>query len=102
MKRTPDHSLSAAASDPALTRLCDEIIERLQAGDRVNLASLAREHPEYADQLRRLLPALEALVDLGASSAQHAPQGISHEGASDPAPRALGDYRILREIGRGG
>ena len=71
MKSTPDHLLSAAASDPALARLCDEIIERLQAGDRVDVASLALEHPEYADQLRRLLPALEALVDLGASSAQH-------------------------------
>ena len=64
MNRTPDHLLSAAASDPALARLCDEIIERLQAGDRVDMASLALEHPEHADQLRRLLPALEALVDL--------------------------------------
>src|SRR3954465_9177633 len=102
MKSTPNHLLSAAASDPALAQLCGEIIEALQAGDRVDMASLALEHPEYADQLRRLLPALEALVDLGASSAQHTRQGISHGCHSDPAPRVLGDYRILREIGRGG
>ena len=102
MNRTPDHLLSAAASDPALAQLCDEIIERLQAGDRVDMASLALEHPEYADQLRRLLPALEALVDLGASSAQHPSRVVSKQGTSDLAPKVLGDYRILREIGRGG
>src|SRR3954464_6496224 len=102
MNRTSDHLLSAAASDPALARVCNEIIEQLQAGDRVDMASLALEHPEYAEQLRRLLPALEALVDLGASSAQHTRQGISRGSISDPAPRVLGDYRILRELGRGG
>src|SRR5262249_62184810 len=101
MNRTPNHFLSAAASDPALARLCDEIIERLQAGDAVEMASLAIEHPEHADQIRRLLPALEALVDLGVSSAQH-PSGLaSTRGRSDAAPKVLGDYRILREIGRG-
>ena len=102
MKRTPDKLLSAAASDPALAQLCDEIIERLQAGDAVDMASLALEHPEHADQLRRLLPALEALVDLGASAAQHPSRVVSKQGTSDLAPRVLGDYRILREIGRGG
>ena len=102
MNRTPDHLLSAAASDPALARLCDEIIERLQAGDRVDMASLALEHPEYADQLRRLLPALEALVDLGASAVQNPSSVVSKQGNSDLAPKVLGDYRILREIGRGG
>ena len=88
MNRTPDHLLSAAASDPALAQLCDEIIERLQAGDRVDVASLALEHPEYADQLRRLLPALEALVDLGASAVQHPSRVVPKQGSSDLAPRS--------------
>jgi serine/threonine-protein kinase len=102
MNRASEHLPTAAASDPALARLCDEIIERLQAGDAVEMASLAIEHPDHADQIRRLLPALEALVDLGVSSAQH-PSGLaSTRGRSDAAPRVLGDYRILREIGRGG
>src|SRR5262249_28859925 len=102
MNRTPNHFLSAAASDSALAQLCDEIIERLQAGDGVDMASLALEHPEHADQLRRLLPSLEALVDLGASSAQNPSRDISTQSTSDLAPKVLGDYRILRELGRGG
>ena len=102
MNRTSDHLLSAAASDPALARVCDEIIERLQAGDRVDMASLALEHPEYADQLQRLVPALGALVDLGASAVQNPSMLVSKQGNSHLAPKVLGDYRILREIGRGG
>ncbi len=102
MKASPNNVLSAAASDPALAQLCDEIIERLQAGDAVDATSLALEHPKHADQLRRLLPALEALVDLGATAAQHPTRVIQRQGRSDLLPRILGDYRILREIGRGG
>ena len=102
MKSAPDPFLSAAATDPALAQLCDEIIERLQAGVVVNVEPLVREHPEYADQLRRLLPALEALVELGTSSARHSSPSASMHGASSLAPRVLGDYRILGEIGRGG
>jgi eukaryotic-like serine/threonine-protein kinase len=102
MKSAPDHVLSAAAADPVLAHLCDEIIERLQAGDGVDMASLALEHPDHADRLRRLLPALEALVDLGVSAAEHPSHGISAQDKSDLVPRVLGDYRILREVGRGG
>jgi eukaryotic-like serine/threonine-protein kinase len=102
MKIAPDNLISAAASDPERAQLCDEIIQRLQAGDLVDVASLALEHPDHADQIRRLLPALEALVDLGASSAQNPSRVVPKLGTSDLAPKELGDYRILREIGRGG
>src|SRR5262245_45594729 len=102
MNSARNNLLSAAASDPALAQLCDEIIERLQAGDAVDVASLAVEHPEHADAIRRLIPALEALVDLGESAAQEPFRRASTPGMSDQAPRVLGDYRILREVGRGG
>jgi serine/threonine-protein kinase len=98
MSRAQDDLRSPAACDPALAQICDEIIERLQAGDRVDAASLAREYPKNTEQLQRLLPALEALVDLGVSSAQQA----SLNSSNPLAPRVLGDYRILREMGRGG
>jgi serine/threonine protein kinase len=62
---------------------------------------LTIEHPEHAEQLRRLLPALEALVDLGVSSIQHPSRLVTKQGSTDLAPRVLGDYRILREVGRG-
>src|SRR6185312_7467555 len=49
-----------------------------------------------------LLPALEALVDLGASAVQHPSPVVSNPRTSALALKVLGDYRILREVGRGG
>src|SRR6202008_2706417 len=62
--------------------------------------AFAREHPEHAEEIRRLLPAMQALADLERSASAPA--------AETPAPPpgleqgVLGDYRILREAGRGG
>jgi serine/threonine protein kinase len=102
MNRTADHPFSLGASDPALAHLCDEIIERIQAGDLVDVAAMAVQHPEHADQLRRLLPALEALVELGATAFRHPSALATGKVGSDLAPKFLGDYRIVREVGRGG
>jgi WD40 repeat protein/serine/threonine protein kinase len=59
------------------------------------------EHPEHADELRKVWPSLAILADLrnveGRSS-------LSFPPGADPAALTgdLGDFRILREIGRGG
>jgi serine/threonine protein kinase/tetratricopeptide (TPR) repeat protein len=87
------------ASDPALAELVERLTAELQGGGSVDLDAISANHPEYADRLRQLLPALEVLADLGRSA--------GHEAApSGPGPLAdlgvLGDYRIVREVGRGG
>ena len=86
-----DHGASTATG---LAQLVDVLSQRLQAGEPLDLTAALRAHPEYADQLRRLLPALGALNDL-------APPG---DGASPAAPsrEPLGDFRLIREVGRGG
>ena len=61
---------------------------------------MRREHPERAEALRRLLPAIEVMADLGAVGAPGRP-----EPPDRPRGRRaglLGDFRILREVGRGG
>jgi serine/threonine protein kinase len=122
----PD-SVSAPVSaddDPILADLIEELTGRLQAGRPVDADALIREHPEYADQLLELLPALQALAQAGAgpvgaaSRAAHCkqakaatPAGSTEEdivllpppfpGVLDGAV-TLGDFRLLREVGRGG
>jgi serine/threonine-protein kinase len=95
--------MSSAASRPttgsqaALDRLIEELTQRLQSGEPIDLEAFLAQHPDEADTLRRLLPALEVLADLGRSAARGLPLG--------PAPGeagVLGDFRILREVGRGG
>ncbi len=85
-------------ADSVLDDLIETLTGRLQAGEPVDLEEVARRHPEHAERLRRLLPALMMMADLGDSSPREL-QGID---ASGPGPGVLGDFRILREVGRGG
>ena len=52
-------------SDPILDRLIDEIARKLQAGEAVDLDQLSGRDPERAELLRKLLPSMEMLANLG-------------------------------------
>src|SRR5262245_37653921 len=86
--------------DPALAALIDLLTARLQAGEPLDLEACLRAHPQYADQLRELLPAALALVEAGQSA------GGSFAALATASPqtglRRLGDYRLVRQVGRGG
>src|SRR5262249_38403885 len=73
---------------------------KIQAGEPVDLDEVARRHPEYAERLRRLLPALVMMADFGDSSPREL-EGV-HAWGPGPGPGVLGDFRIVRQIGRGG
>lgn len=85
----------------SLADLVAEIRSRLQAGEQVDLDALARQCPAHIDELHELLPAMQVLADLGNSddaeslSLQILPDAVAPK-------QTLGDFRIEREIGRGG
>ena len=96
---TQSSSRDRVAADPALAELVERLTARLQAGEAVDADAIAANQPEYADRLRQLLPALEVLADLGRSAGHEAaasgPDALAELGV-------LGDFRIVREVGRGG
>ena len=53
--------------DQRLAELVDLYAARLQAGEDLSAEAFLAEHPEHAESLRRLLPALQGLADLGVS-----------------------------------
>jgi serine/threonine protein kinase/WD40 repeat protein len=95
-------SAPSELSDRLVAEIVEGLAARLQAGEPVDLEACAREHPECADRLRQLLPAVRMLADLGRSAGGAA--GLPPTGGPAPGPAAgtLGDYRVLREVGRGG
>ena len=95
-------------SDSSLAEWAESLADRIQAGEVVDLSDLARQDPDRAEELRRLLPAIELMAQFGRSVAT----GAAAEASSNPRPgpgptmtyelEVLGDFRIVREVGRGG
>src|SRR6478736_5478842 len=75
----------------------------LEAGVASDEKALLAAHPDLADEL---LPYLESLRLLdGATRDMRLPRAAVNGGHDDAAPqtaRQIGEYRIIREIGRGG
>jgi serine/threonine protein kinase/WD40 repeat protein len=80
-------------------RLAEEFAERYRRGERPPVSEYVVAHPQHADEIRALFPALVLLEELAPSD-----DGADRPPASGhaPPPERIGDYRILREIGRGG
>jgi serine/threonine protein kinase/WD40 repeat protein len=83
--------------------LAESFLARYRAGERPSVDELAAQHPELAGPIRKLLPALVRIErDLSISHVS-APDAASVTPKGSPAKeQRLGDYLILREIGRGG
>jgi eukaryotic-like serine/threonine-protein kinase len=96
-------SISDSEQYNQLDQLAEEFAARYGRGERPALKEYTDRYPELAEEIRELFPAL-----IRAEQAEGVPQGKQDEevtGASpapNPPPRQIGDYLILREIGRGG
>src|SRR5262249_13598135 len=89
-----------SASDP-LGQIADEFVEALRQGKRPTVEEFARRYPEQADEIREVLPAL-LLMEKAKSGDATGERGKAPVPAAEPHLRQLGDYQILREVGRGG
>jgi serine/threonine-protein kinase len=89
-----------STSEEALGAVIEELTRKIQAGQPIDFQALIRDHPDQAEQLQQLLPALHMLAGLSHSEARGmAPSTTS---VVDEGMGTLGDFRILREVGRGG
>src|SRR5262249_34870692 len=86
-----------AQVDPVLADLVDRYTHQVQAGKPITVEAFARSHPEFAEQLRRLLPAVQALADLDPPG-----RDLHGDAVVDLKRGRLGDYKVIRQVGRGG
>jgi serine/threonine-protein kinase len=95
-------AVSSEGTDAVLDDLIEVLTGKLQAGEPVDVHEIDRCYPEYAERLRRLLPALVMMADFRNSSPGEL-EGVDASGQGPgPGPGVLGDFCIIREIGRGG
>jgi WD40 repeat protein/serine/threonine protein kinase len=83
--------------------LAEEFLDRKRRGETPTLREFLERYPDLADEIRDLFPALLMMEDLGEDSGGKTGSQAA-DGAVAIAERLqkLGDFRILREIGRGG
>jgi serine/threonine protein kinase len=85
----------------SLDQLAHEFAERLRRGERPTVEEYAEQHPHLAAEIRDFFPTLMLM------EAQLTPASSPSSPRTDTSwprdlPSQLGDYRILRELGRGG
>jgi len=87
-------------NDP-LGPLADQFIERYRRGEPCTPAQFAAEHPEHAVRILGLFPALIVMEELAPEDTSPTAH-LTYEDPLDQALERIGEYRIVREIGRGG
>ena len=90
--------LEDTAAEALMGQIIDECLERQAQGERPEVEEYARRYPQLAVVLRQILPTLGLLGGSALGSIGEAPaygEDLSPE-------RPLGDFRLVREVGRGG
>lgn len=84
-----------------LANLFDELAMIVQKDDEASVDEFLLAHPQFESQLRGLLPTIRAMVGMGNVSETHGSSETTDAGLV-PMQRELGDFCLIREVGRGG
>src|SRR5215471_19330793 len=92
--------MSTSGSDNCLllARLADEFAERYRRGERPSLTEYVERYPHLAAEICEVFP---ALVEVEQVKEDHQ-EAAEQVAPLTPALQQLGDFRILREVGKGG
>ena len=84
------------SQDVTIDQLIEQFVERLRAGQKPSISDYQAKYPELAEDIAELFPMLMELEDHNDSN-----DSVSSR-LSVEIPERLGEYAIIRELGRGG
>jgi WD40 repeat protein/serine/threonine protein kinase len=84
--------------------LAEEFLDRYRKGDHPPLREYIDRHPDLAAEIKEVFPAMAMMEKIAVVDESHEErgQGTGVRGQKRHALQQLGDYRIIREVGRGG
>jgi eukaryotic-like serine/threonine-protein kinase len=93
--------MTPSASQSALVlELAEEFLRRYRQGERPSLKEYIDPHAELAEEIRAVFPAMAMMENIALADESLA--GPPVPAPAVPVLQQLGDYRIIREVGRGG
>lgn len=104
-RRNQETQLDPLASAPdskqqLLDQLADEFVSLLRAGNRPSIAEFQQRHPTIKEEIEEVLTSVAMIEDL---KQQNDTVGrVSKRPFEDLSFERIGDYKIIRELGRGG
>jgi len=101
--RKPDALVSAYTEGRnPVDALADEYSMRLRNGESPSVDEFVQRLPKHEDAIRALFPSIAMMERI--SEKDHSEHQIVQQAVrlTDSLPQVLGDFRIVREIGRGG
>lgn len=101
MKPRADHSDDDDKSRHPVEVLADEFAERIRRGEAPSISHYEALHPEWASVIRQVFEPIEIVEKLSVQRLSSTGK-ISTSQPKSSIPSQLGDFRIVREIGRGG
>ena len=99
---TNDNAQVQNSANPEFSEVIAKVSARLQAGESISWETIRKQYSQFEKELRQVIPALEGLVALGMDDSQAASVSDLIGGEEVTPNRTLGDFQIVREIGRGG
>jgi len=81
--------------------LAEEFAARCRRGENPSVFEYAAEHPRYARQIETLFPTVAMMEQLRLEERARREAAVRHSRSADP-PEHIGDFDVIREIGRGG
>jgi eukaryotic-like serine/threonine-protein kinase len=95
-------SPGASLDNDPMDAVAESFLERWRQGERPALSEYTQKHPELAERILKLFPALLIMEELGPEAQSAVAKATDCGVAGERAPQQLGEYRVLRELGRGG
>jgi serine/threonine protein kinase/tetratricopeptide (TPR) repeat protein len=89
--------MASNAERNPIDALAEEFAERYRRGERPPLTEYTRKYPHLATEIQELFPALVVMEQL-----KPADESADLDFSDGKQPDRIGDYRVLRKVGRGG
>src|SRR5262249_39721994 len=93
----PAMSNASSEHDP-VNQLAEEFLERYRRGERPSVTDYAQQHPQWAEKILDVFPALLVVEECAAVGGQSTGPHTNATMDDRVIPRQLGEYHLLREV----